>query len=89
MTSLSSPEITITARRGDISPEVNEDRIVLKGEVDWLLEGPSEQLDEIDASLGGLSERFGKEVLSISFGNCIGLFDIPGLGRVEASPTSW
>ena len=89
MTNTDLPPLIPRDRREKKTHKFLDDRMVLEGEVDWLLEGSSEQLDQIEESLGEFCERLTDKLLSISFGNCIGLFDIPELGRVEVVSGKW
>lgn len=57
--------------------------VVLRGEADWLLEGPAAALDAAQAAVGAVSERLGPELLLLTFGNAVGRFDVPGLGTIE------
>jgi hypothetical protein len=77
-------DFTIRARTSQ--PEQcgeREGRIVLRGEVEWVLEGQPEAIDEIARALVGVSEKLASGVLLLSFGNAVGRFQAPGLGEIE------
>ena len=40
-------------------------------------------------SLVGVSERIADDVLILDFGNSVGMFDVPGLGRIEVVSGKW
>jgi uncharacterized protein len=66
-----------------------EDRLVLDSRVEWLIDGGPDELDTLAMALGSLGERLSPELLVLRFGNAIGLFELPLLGRVEAVTATW
>ncbi|HEX5720979.1 MAG TPA: hypothetical protein VF179_32805, partial [Thermoanaerobaculia bacterium] len=60
----------------------------LRGELDWLISGDQEALNDIAAALGRLAERIG-DVLLVSFGNAVGIFEFPHYGRIEVVSGKW
>jgi predicted component of viral defense system (DUF524 family) len=61
----------------------------LRGELGWLLLGPANQLTEISQSLGTLAEKLTDNLLELNFGNAVGFFSAPFLGRVEIVSGKW
>ncbi|MBI3969244.1 MAG: DUF2357 domain-containing protein [Chloroflexi bacterium] len=82
-------QIELRARRGTAAPEERDGRLVLQGEVPWTVTGPAVQVRQIAEGLGGLCERVADEVLLIDFGNAVGHFDVPVLGRIEVRSSKW
>jgi predicted component of viral defense system (DUF524 family) len=84
-----APEIELLPRRkGAPAPEVGE-HIRVRGEHEWLLKGPADNLDAAAAALSGIGERISDDVLLLDFGNAVGFFDVPGLGRIEVVSGKW
>jgi Domain of unknown function (DUF2357)/PD-(D/E)XK nuclease superfamily len=81
--------LTIKARRPGCFAEQREDRLVLQGEVDWLVEGPPEELGGVDQALHGISERLSNGLRLLNFHNAVGFFEVPGLGRIEVISSKW
>lgn len=80
-----------TRRRTGGQPEQpgwRHDRYVLRGEVEWVFTGTSDERNALVAALPGVCEHLGDIVL-LSFGNGVGFFDIPGYGRVEVVSGKW
>lgn len=61
----------------------------LRAEWEWILEGPAEQVAEIHAALSDVSTLMTSGVLLISFGNAVGLVDVPHLGRLNVASGKW
>lgn len=89
MDGLSATTLTLTARRGGAEPERRDDRLVLRGEWEWLLRGPASDLALARAALAGVAEHLADDLLLLSFGNAVGFFDVPGLGRLEVVSGKW
>src|SRR4051794_22717540 len=77
------------SRRLGMTATNEQGRIVLQGEVEWLVEGTPAELDPIAAALSGLCERLDDQLLLINFGNAVGLFELPGLGTLEVVSGKW
>ncbi len=75
------------SRRGDLPREIAEGW-ELTGETEWVLSGPREALNEVGRALGSLAEPIG-DALLVSFGNSVGIFELPHLGRVEVVSGKW
>lgn len=83
------PQLTLTARRGSANPHPIPGGYEIAAEVEWLLCGPDDLVAEAHAALPGVSERITPGVLSITFGNAVGLVDIPHYGRVNVTSGKW
>jgi hypothetical protein len=46
-------------------------------------------LQAVDEALPGICESFTDSLRLLNFGNAVGYFDIPGLGRVEVVASKW
>ena len=83
------PTIELLPRRqGASAPEFDE-HIRIRGEHGWLLKGTADALDAASVALGGVGERISDDVLLLDFGNAVGFFDVPGLGRIEVVSGKW
>ena len=82
-------DIKIFDRHTRKVPAQQNDRLVLLGERDWIVEGLKPQIEEIAKALGSLSEKLSDTVLLIDFGNAVGRFNIPYLGMVEVVSGKW
>jgi predicted component of viral defense system (DUF524 family) len=81
--------IKINTTRGSHPPERSEHGMRLAAEQGWLVEGPAVQLDEIAAALPPrTAQRLGAALL-LRFGNAVGAFDVPHLGRLEVHSRKW
>ncbi len=66
-----------------------DDRVVLGGEVNWLVEGEAPYLTAIEDSLPGVAKRLGEELPLLDFGNAAGILELPILGRLEIVSHKW
>ena len=79
----------ITSRNHGEGPTVSPDGLPrLTGEWPWVFKGIEEEATLLAEGLPGVSERHGGIVL-LGFGNSVGLFDVPGLGRFEVVSGKW
>lgn len=81
--------LVIKARRTGERAERLSDRLVLLGELEWVVEGSPEQLVAIDEALVGVSEPLGTSLRLLNFRNAIGLFEVPGVGTIEVRSSKW
>jgi predicted component of viral defense system (DUF524 family) len=86
---LAGTPFTLTSRYGDHRPQERDGRLVLRGEIAWLLRGPADGLDPIAGALPGMAERFAPELLLLDFGNAVGRLVLPGLPPVEIVSGKW
>ncbi|HET8626605.1 MAG TPA: DUF2357 domain-containing protein, partial [Thermomicrobiales bacterium] len=86
---LAGTPFALTARRGGHMPVARGDRLVLRGEVEWLLRGPAPALDAVAGALAGVGERLAPDLLLLDFGNAVGVFAAPGLPRLEIVSGKW
>jgi hypothetical protein len=54
-----------------------------------LVRGPYDKLAAIAESLPGIAEKLSDEMLLLNFGNAVGIFVLPWLGRVEIVSGKW
>lgn len=81
--------LEIRATRGAHEPKVTKHGIRLAAEVRWLVEGPTMALDEIAHALPPrTTERLGSALI-LRFGNAVGVFDVPHLGKIEVHSRKW
>lgn len=76
-------------RYGGTEAVVEGGHLVLQGEREWLLTGPADGVDAATARLPGIAERIAPGVALLAFGNAVGFFDLPGLGRLEVRSGKW
>ena len=80
----------LRSRTGSASPELQSDGTVrLQGEREWRFEGTPSETSLLTASLPGMAERLSDSLVLLSFGNAVGFFDLPGLGRLEVVSGKW
>jgi hypothetical protein len=80
---------SLRSRRGDQVPEVGPDGAVrLQGEREWLFAGSPEEVARLVDALPG-AERLSDTFALLSFGNAVGIFEVPGLGRLEIVSGKW
>lgn len=83
------PQLTLTGRRSGASPTAAASGYEVAAEIEWLLCGPDDLVAAAHTALPGVSEQITPGVLSISFGNAVGLVDIPHYGRVHVISGKW
>lgn len=88
-TTLADTLFTITARHGAHLPAERDGRLVLRGEIVWLLRGPATQLDVVAGALPGVGERLAPDLVLLDFGNAVGRFAVPGLPPLEVVSGKW
>ena len=62
---------------------------LLQGESQYVLSGSGNELDAIINAYPGVCERLDEKLLLLNFGNAVGFFTFPGLGRVEVRSGKW
>jgi hypothetical protein len=78
-----------TARRSGQRPQVCTDGTIrLQGEREWLFEGSAEHVRSLLSAIPG-AERLSETLLLLSFGNAVGVFEVPGLGRLTVVSGKW
>ena len=81
--------LTIRAVRGNHQAQPTTHGWRVASEVRWLVEGPPTQLDEIEAALPArIGERVGA-ALVLRFGNAVGTFELPHIGRLDVHSRKW
>jgi uncharacterized protein len=86
---VTEPTLTLTARPGGQSPIPTDSGLEVTAEWEWLLRGPVDHVAAAHKALPGVSDLIAEGVLLISFGNAVGLVDIPHLGRVNVVSGKW
>lgn len=81
--------LSLKSRRAHEEPEALPDCISLRGEVEWLLEGEQNQLLKVQRAIPEFCEVLTDQVLILSFGNAIGYFNVPHLGRFRVVSGKW
>ncbi len=76
-------------RPGSGEVEVVDGAVRLRAEIEWKLEGPADQIDAVADALPGHSFRPTRGLLQLSFGNSVGYYDVPHLGRLEVRSGKW
>ena len=76
-------------KAGQPCPQVFEDRIVFDAEVEWRIKGPENDIADLKASLGSAAELVDDGLLFVGFGNSVGFFDLPYIGRIEVRTAKW
>ncbi|MCC6176172.1 MAG: DUF2357 domain-containing protein [Chloroflexi bacterium] len=70
-------------------PQHGEAGLILQAEVQWLLAAQPGVIDTVGGSLGPVAEKLTPELLLVDFGNAVGFFDVPILGRIEVVSGKW
>jgi uncharacterized protein len=81
--------LSIRSRRPGLSWEQPDDRIVIAGELQWVIEGAADAVRAAASTLAGLSEELAPGLLLVDFGNAVGRFQVPGLGTLEVVSSKW
>jgi hypothetical protein len=89
MTDSIQAHIELLPRRMGDPPPKSDPHVRIGAELGWILRGPSDALDAATPALIGLCERLGDNILLLNFGNAVGFFDVPGLGRIEVVSGKW
>ncbi|CAN5196325.1 hypothetical protein BH24GEM2_BH24GEM2_08600 [soil metagenome] len=62
--------------------------VILQGEREWLFTGTPDGIQRLRDALPGIVEPIGNALL-LNFGNAVGFFEVPGLGRIEVRSGKW
>lgn len=81
--------VLATRRECALTPEVVDGCLRLTAETTWVLKGPAGVLSDVFEALPGVAERIDDHVLFLDFGNSVGWFEAPGLGRFEVRSGKW
>jgi uncharacterized protein len=74
---------------GGPTPELEKGRLELAGEREWLLRGEPAQIQAVARVLPGMHKVLEEGLLLLSFGNAVGLFELPFIGKVEVVSGKW
>ncbi len=88
-TGIPGTRLTIESRRAGGPPaRIDGDRVVLEGEIPWILRGPAAAVDSAQRALAGFGERLDSELLAVRFGNAVGRFRLE-VGSLEVVSGKW
>ncbi len=76
-------------KRGNHRPRWVGQRLVLRGELRWLLRGDPGDIDAAASCLSGVAERLDAKLLELDFGNAVGIFPLGRLGTIEVESRKW
>jgi predicted component of viral defense system (DUF524 family) len=74
---------------GNIEPEDLPDGIVLRGEVEWFVEGNDAEIGALLTAVGSLGVKVSAGVARLRFGNVVGTFALGTLGVVRVRCGKW
>lgn len=63
--------------------------VVLRGEVEWIVEGGEAEILALLGAMGGLAEKVTAQSAIVKFGNVVGTFDLGALGFVRVRCGKW
>ena len=87
---IQTPAIQILDRLTHLPPASDNGCLTLIAERDWIIRGPEVALLDIYEAFGkSLCEVLSADLLLIRFGNAVGYFDVPHLGRLEVVSGKW
>lgn len=81
--------VKVHARRGSAEPVAVEGGLQLTAESKWRLQGDPELLSDIALALPEAMVELLDGVLLLDFGNAVGTFRVPHLGRIEVVSGKW
>ena len=77
-------------RRGSaVAVRQPDGSIRLQGEIEWRFEGQPALVSAVKHALPGIAEWLSETLVLLSFGNAVGVFNIPGLGRLVVFSGKW
>ena len=74
---------------GNVEPEDATDGVVLRGEVEWFVEGADDEIVGLLAAIGSFGVRVSAGAASLRFGNAVGSFDLGRLGVLRVRCGKW
>jgi uncharacterized protein len=81
--------LAFRSRFGNIDPVDVSDGVVLRGEVEWLVEGGEVELETLLVAVAGLGVKASARSAILKFGNVVGAFDLGKLGVVRVRCGKW
>lgn len=69
--------------RDNVEPCLSAGHVVLRGEKEWLVRGPADDVRTVAKTLEGFAALPSDDLLLLNFGNAIGYFQVPPIGRIE------
>lgn len=87
------PNTSLSLRsRGTLSdgePLFQDGRYILRGEIEWLLEGDPSEVFQVQQKLGAFADSLSEGLLILNFGNAVGQFTVPLVGRLNVISGKW
>ncbi len=77
------------ARKGNAVPTDVPGSIILRGEVEWIVEGGANEIAALLATVGGLGDAVSATSALLKFGNAVGTFDLAPFGVVHVRCGKW
>jgi hypothetical protein len=81
--------LAFRSRYGNVEPEDVPDGVVLRGELEWFVEGTDAEIVELLAAVGNLGVKVSAGAASLRFGNAVGTFDLGRLGVLRVRCGKW
>jgi predicted component of viral defense system (DUF524 family) len=81
--------LTFRSRFGKIEPDDVPDGIVLRGEVEWLVEGGETEIAVLLATTAGLGVKASAQSAILKFGNVVGTFNLGSFGVLRVRCGKW
>lgn len=76
-------------RVGDATAKDVADGVILRGEVEWLVEGGESEIASLLAAVAGLGVKVSTQSAIVKFGNVVGSFNVTQLGCVHVECGKW
>lgn len=82
--------LTFRARHAADSAVDGPGRVTLRGELEWFVSGPADELSALESVVGPtFAERASETTLLLRFGNAVGKFAVPSVGTLEVRCGKW
>jgi uncharacterized protein len=81
--------LAFRSRFGNIGPDDVPGGVVLRGEVEWLVEGGEAEIAALLAAVAGLGVKASAQSAILKFGNVVGTFELGSLGVVRVRCGKW
>lgn len=77
------------SRFGHVDPSDVPGGVVLRGEIEWLVEGGEAEISALLVAIAGLGVRASAQSAILKFGNVVGTFDLGSYGAVHVRCAKW
>lgn len=81
--------LTFRSPYGNVAPEDVPDGLVVRGEVEWFVEGSDAEVSALLAAVGSLGMKVSAGSASLRFGNAVGTFRLGRLGVLRVRCGKW